>query len=204
METCRGRWEAYRQAAQAGGHLRVPEMVAWLAVGFELFTDFMVHLGVLDDDATYDLLNAAWKAFMHLGRAHSRRLEEEKPTLKFLNILNELFVQKRVYVRDTGGRCPEQWFDLGWKDHDDPGTSDLIGWTDEDYLYLMPESTYRAVLRVIKEQGGYFSPSKNMLLKSLGQEGLIELSKEGETTKFKKIRGKSERVMFLPKVKIME
>ncbi len=202
VELCQNRWEAYRQAAQAGGHLRVPEMVAWLAVGFELFADFMVQMGALADDEAYELEKEAWAAFVDLGRVHSRRLEEEKPSLNFLNILQELFVQKRVYVKDTRGHCPEDWDDLGWKNQDDPGLSEFIGWTGDGYLYLMPETTYRVVHKAMKDQGGYLSIGKNTLLKSLAQEGLLESARNGETTRFKKISGKTQRVIFMPRAPI--
>jgi hypothetical protein len=203
VELCRSRWEAYRHAAQAGGHLRVPEMVAWMAVGFELFAEFMVRMGALDDDEAYELQKEAWKAFMDLGRLHSRRLEDERPTLIFLNILQELFVQKRVYVKDTRGHCPETWHDLGWKNHDDPGLSEFIGWTGDGYLYLMPETTYRVVHKALKDQGGYLSVGKNTLLKLLAQEGLLEPAKDKETTRFKKINGKSQRVIFMPRQQVI-
>ncbi len=202
IEKCRSLFEAYRQTAQSDGHLRVPEMVAWLAVGFELFTDFTVHQGVLDGDAAYELQKDAWKAFLALGQAHSRRLEGEKPTLKFLQVLRELLVQKRVYLKDTRGGCPEHWEDLGWKHQDAPGLAEFIGWADEARLYLMPDSAYRAVYRAIKDQGGYLSPGKNTLLKALAEEGIIEPARDGETTRFKKIGGKSHRVIFMPKEKM--
>jgi len=202
METCRSLFEAYRRAAQASGHLRVPEMVAWLAVGFELFTDFMVHQGVLDGDAAYDLQKKAWKAFLALGQAHSRRLEGEKPSLKFIQALGELIIQKRVYLKDTRGGCPEGWDDLGWKSQEDPGQAECIGWADDSRLYLMPESTYRAVYRAIKDQGSYLSLGKNMLFKALAEEGFIEPGKDGENTRFKKISRKTYRVIFMPREKL--
>jgi 5S rRNA maturation endonuclease (ribonuclease M5) len=202
IDRCHSLFEAYRQAAQSHGHLRVPEMVAWLAVGFELFTNFMVHQGVLDGDAAYDLQKEAWKGFLALGQAHSRRLEGEKPSLKFIHALRELFIQKRVYLKDTRGGCPEGWDDLGWKSQGDPGLAVCIGWADDDRLYLMPDSTYRAVYRAIRDEGGYLGPGKNMILKALGEEGFLEPAENGESTRFKKIGGKSYRVIFMPREKL--
>jgi hypothetical protein len=199
---CHSLFEAYRQAVQSLGHLRVPEMVAWLAVGFELFTDFMVHQGVLDGDSAYDLQKEARKAFLALGQAHSRRLEGEKPSLKFIQALGELFIQKRVYLKDKRGGCPEGWDDLGWKSKGDPGLAECIGWADEERLYLMPDSTYRAVYRAIRDQGGYLGLGKNMLFKALAEDGFLEPAENGESTRSKKIGGKSYRVIFMPREKL--
>ena len=67
----------------------------------------------------------------------------------------------------------------------------------------MPETTYRVVHKAIKEQGGYLSVGKNTLLKLLAQEGLLEPAKDKETTRFKKINGKSQRVIFMPRQQII-
>jgi hypothetical protein len=200
IETARQQWTAYRATAQAEGHARVPEMIAWLALGFRLFTDFLAHLGTIPAAEAQDMQAAAWRVFMALGAAHSKRIEGERPTLKFLAILRELFIQKRVYVQGTDGNCPEKWGELGWPSYDEPAPgSELIGWADDGMLYLMPDTTFRVVQETVRKQGEFLGLGKNGLLEALAKEGFIEPGTDGKTSQVKWIQEKSRRVMALRK-----
>jgi len=201
LEMARGLWEGYRSAAQSGVHLRVPEMVAWLMVGFELFLRFQQHLGVINE--TYDLEQKAWRVFTDLAVKHGRLIEGERPTLKFLHILRELFIQKRIYVLGTDGQRPPEWSALGWQENGELTThSELVGWTGDGYLYLMPESTFGVVQKAIRDQRGYLGVGKNELLKALAKEGFIQPNANGENTRGKWIQGNSKRVIYFPLAKL--
>jgi hypothetical protein len=198
LEVVADLWAGYRVAAQAGRHSRVPEMIAWLAVGFELFTNFLADNGTITSDDAYDMQQRAWQVFMALGASHGKRIEGERPTLRFLNVLRELLVQGRVYIRNMAGQCPENWRELGWQDYDEtaPG-AEFIGWADDGVLYLMPDAAFRAVQETIRKQDEYLGLGKNSLLEALAKEGFIEPARNGENTQVKKIFGRSKRVICL-------
>jgi len=197
LEMARELWEGYRSAAQSGVHLRVPEMVAWLMLGFELFLQFQHHLGVINE--TYDWEQKAWRVFTHLAVKHSWLIEGERPTLKFINILRELFIQKRIHVLGTDGQCPPEWSALGWRQYGElTPQSELVGWIGDGFLYLMPESTFGVVQKALRDQQGYLGVGKNELLKALAKEGFIQPNANGENTRGKWIQGNSKRVIYLP------
>lgn len=202
VKMARELWEGYRVAAQSGAHLRVPEMVAWLMLGFDLFLRFQNHMGVISE--TYDLEQDAWRVFTSLAGKHARLIERERPTLNFLNILRELFIQKRVYVLGTDGNCPQGWETFGWQKYDELPHSDLIGWVGDGNLYLMPESTFGVVQKAIRDQRGYLGVGKNELLRGLAKEGFIEPNARGENTRGKWIQGDSKRVIYLPIAKLFQ
>ena len=60
-------WEGYRTAFQSAAHLRIPEIQAWLAVGFEMFLRFQIRMGAISQDQGYEMLNRAWKVFRSPG-----------------------------------------------------------------------------------------------------------------------------------------
>ncbi len=191
-------WGILRQAAQTGVHAKVPEVVAWLAVGFRLLLDFHVEVGTIQADEALDLEERAWRTFTHLGSVHGRRIEKEKPSLRFLNILRELFVQRRVYVKSAAGGTPENWEELGWRvpGETDPG-AEFLGWSEDGFLYLMPETAYRVVQEALRRQNNYLGVGKNALFRALAEEGLLEPAADGENTRQKKIGGQNQRVLFL-------
>jgi hypothetical protein len=198
-------WRAYRGAFQNGSHARLPEIQAWLTVGFEYAMQFFVKQGAVVQDEATRLLNKAWKIFEALGEAHSRRIEGERPTLKFLAVLRELFYTGRIFAESatTTGLQPPGHSNLGWDGNEPFRNAYKVGWADEVMLYLLPETVYRAVSEAIRAQGDYLSLGKNELLTALAREGFIEAGKNGkENTRLKWLQGAGRRVIWLPRAKL--
>ncbi len=195
-------WEGYRSAFQGAAHLRMPETQAWLAVGFEFFLRFERRMGTISEGQANEMLNRAWKVFEALGEKHSRIIEGQRPTLKFLAVLKELFYQGKIYAEGVTVRGgPYRWEVLGWNGTEPAVNAELVGWADESILYLMPETTMRVVSEAIRRQGDFLALGKNDLLAALAREGFIEPAK-GENTQIKWIQGASKRVICLPLVKL--
>lgn len=192
-------WGDFRVAFQSTAHLRIPEIQAWLAVGFELFLRFQTIMGAITQDAAVDLHKRAWRVFEALGDKHSRIIEGERPTLKFLAILRELFYQARIYVESAtvAGAPPQEREALGWKGTEPAQNAELVGWADDKVLYLMPEMTLKVVHETIRRQGDFLSLGKNDLFAALARDGFIDPGR-GENTKIKWIQGASKRVICLP------
>lgn len=198
-------WAGYRTAFQSGAHMRIPEIQAWLAVGFEMFLRFQARMGVITEDQAYEMFKQAWKVFEVLGEKHSRVIEGQRPTLKFLAILRELFYQGRVYVESAtvAGAPPQAKETLGWEGIEPAKNAELVGWAADGVLYLMPEMTIKVVHETIRRQGDFLSLGKNDLLAALAREGFIEPAR-GENTQIKWIQGASKRVICLPLVKLTD
>ena len=193
-------WAAYRGAFQNGGHARIPETQAWLAAGFEFFLRFQARMGAITEDQAHEMLNRAWKVFEALGEKHSRIIEGEKPTLKFIAVLRELLITSRVFVESVSdkGMPPPEKATLGWEGTEPAKNAYKVGYADENTLYLLPETAWRAVQEAIRAQGDYLSLGKNDLLAALAREGFIEPGKAGKNTRLKRIQGGVQRVAFLP------
>ncbi len=193
-------WAAYRGAFQNGGHARMPEIQAWLAVGFEFFLRFQGRMGAITEDQAHDMLNRAWKVFEALGEKHSRIIEGERPTLKFIAVLRELLITSRVFVESVNdkGMPPPEKATLGWEGTEPARNAYKVGYADDNTLYLLPETAWRAVQEAIRAQGDYLSLGKNDLFAALAREGFIEPGKAGRNTHLKRIQGGVQRVAFLP------
>jgi hypothetical protein len=200
VEEIKDLWTGYRKAFQKGTHLRIPEIQAWLAVGFEMFLRFQTRMGAINQDQAYEMLEKAWRVFRFLGEQHSRIIEGERPTLKFLAILRELFVQGRIYAQSAtiSGAPPPRKDELGWGKTEPERNADLVGWADEQNLYLLPELSFKAVHETVTRQGGFLTLGKNEMLAALAREGIIVPSARGENTLVKWICGGSKRVICLP------
>lgn len=200
QEELRDLWEGYRNAFRGTTHKRIPETQAWLAVGFEMFLRFQARMGAISESQANEMLLRAWKVFESLGEKHSRIIEGEHPTLKFLAVLQELFLSGRAYVQSAAvtGAPPTRSGELGWVGADPARNSELIGWADDVNLYLMPETVFRMVHETVARQGSFLSLGKNELLSALTRERLIEPGGKGENTRVKWLNGSSKRVICMP------
>jgi hypothetical protein len=200
QDELRALFEAYRGAFQKGRHPRIPEIQAWLAVGFEFAMRFFWGMGAITESQAYEMEKRAWGVWEALGEQHSRIIEGERPTLKFLAILRELFVQGRIYAQSASmpGAPPPRKDELGWGKTEPERNADLVGWADEQNLYLLPELSFKAVHETVTRQGGFLTLGKNEMLAALAREGVIVPSARGENTLVKWICGGSKRVVCLP------
>jgi hypothetical protein len=203
QEELKNLWEGYRTAFQSATHLRIPEIQAWLAVGFEMFLRFQTRMGAITEDQEYEMLKRAWKVFEALGEKHSRIIEGQRPTIKFLAVLRELFYQGQIYAESdaTAGGPPQARAALGWQGTEPARNAEFVGWADEDTLYLMPETALRVVNEAIRRQGDFLALGRNDMLAALAREGFIEPGKN-KSTRLKWIQGTARRVIFMPLSKL--
>jgi hypothetical protein len=201
QEEIRGLWRDYRGAFQNGGHARLPEILAWLAVGFEMFLRFQQRMGGIDADEHYEMENRAWKVFEALGEKHGQIIQGEKPALKFLNVLNELFLTSRIFAesKDFQSAKPPRDHLLGWTGGDPAKNAYLVGYSDDTIIYLLPEKAYEAVNSVIRAQGQFLALGPREMLTALAREELIETGKDGKHTQVRWIQGGAKRVICLPR-----
>jgi hypothetical protein len=142
----------------------IPEIQAWLAVGFELALRFFERKAIKEDQK-YDMEKRAWGVWEALGEKHSKKIEGEKPTVKFLGILTELFLTSRFYCesKELPGMPPPAKNLLGWTGTEPAKNAYSVGWADEDMVYLLPNQVYKAVNEVIRAQGDFLSLGKSDL-----------------------------------------
>jgi len=204
QEEMRALFVTYRGAFQNGAHARLPEIQSWLAVGFEMAMRFFMRLGAITEGQKYEMEKRAWWVWEALGEQHSRIIEGEKPTLKFLSILTELFLTSRVYAesKNSKGVPPPAKELLGWEGTDPAKNAFLVGYADENMVYLLPETALRVVSDAIRAQGDFLSLGRNELWAALAREGIIAPGAGGRTTRIIRIQGGIRRVICLPLEKL--
>jgi hypothetical protein len=204
QEEMQALFEAYRGAFQGASHARIPEIQAWLAVGFEFAMRFFLSLGAITESQKYDMEKRAWRVWEALGEKHNRIIEGEKPTLKFLAILAELFLTSRVYAESKSqmGQPPPAKEVLGWEGLEPAKNAYRVGYADEDMVYLLPETALKAVNEAIRAQGDFLGLGRNELWAHLAREGIIAPGAGGRTNRPVRIQGGLKRVICLPLEKL--
>jgi hypothetical protein len=177
-------WRQHRERfSQQAAHLRIPEILAYLALGIDLFTSFAQDIGAATEGEMKEVATRAHQALLTLGEKHGRRVREEDPAEVFLTSLSSMLAQGTVTLaRRDGG--------------DDP--LNKIGWRDTDYAYLIPDAARHAVGRYLRESDGHFPYSARAINEALNGRGALVKGTDGRSTPLVKIRGKGRRVLQIP------
>lgn len=184
----------YRNEAQKNKkHSRTPENIAWLQIGFKMYCKFILDYGVINENEFNELCEKSWEVFTSISGEQALELEEEKPTYMFLSAINELLSSGRAYA-----------LFCNTSPSNEVSSKMIIGYEDDDYYYFYPEIIYSTVHSFYKEQGKYFSTSKNMLNKSLAKEGIIVVDSKGKKTCVKWFNGTQNRYLVVIKDRMNE
>ncbi len=172
-----------RDQAQVDGHARLPETVAHIYLGFEMGLHFAQRIGALDSAKVEALCQEGWQVFMALARAHARTLTDERPTKVFLETLEEALSLGEAHLADrTTGVVV-----IG-----KPGTP-LLGWVDEDHVYLVPGAAYGFVAQRVRPHGR-FPLNRKALTTMMAADGVIQRAEKDRHTFQVRISGHKNKV----------
>ena len=150
-------------------HLRVSDTLATLYLGFHLGLTYAVEMGALGEAEAAVWRERGWAALKACAEVQGWRVERERPTLLFLQVLSGLVAQgkAKLYPKSSREYVPE------------PG-AELLGWYDDNYLYLLPEASYHLVARYLREEGRHFPVRETTLRKYLAEEGYLDRGEDHE------------------------
>lgn len=188
ISALRKSFESYRSAFQQSGilcHGRVPETVAWLQIGMELFLSFLKANGMLSDEEKTAMKNLFRALLYRLAARQAESIRQDKPTHKF--------IRKLFALVESGQACL-----LPRDPYYDSIPLNCVGYEDDVFLYLLADPAHRAVRKLCEDQGEGFTISQKALLKQLAEEGLIETAQR-QNTKSLRFGGRSKRVVCLRK-----
>ena len=170
-------------------HRRLDETVAFLFLGLNIFIDYAVAQEALTQEKAVKLLQEAWKTFNQVADELAQVAEREEPTKRFFEALLELQTLGRIYFATMLDAKPElAESTLG---------TQKIGWGPDDkgVYYLLYGPAWEQVVKYLRTQEEGLSLSKNSLLDSMEQKGLLDRSQGDRRVIQKKIAGNKVRVL---------
>jgi len=172
-------------------HRRLDETVTFLYLGLNTFINYAVAQGALTQEKAVTLLQEAWETFNQVADELAQVAEREEPTKRFFEALLELQTQGRIYFATMLDAKPElAESTLG---------TQKIGWGPDEkgVYYLLYGPAWEAVTKYLRTQEEGLSLSKNSLLDSMEQKGLLDRSQGDRRVIKKKISGEQHRVLPL-------
>jgi hypothetical protein len=196
-------------ALRNAAHARTPDIVANLQAAFELFLDFAVASGGLDEKQRNCLAARSWEALREAASSQAKHQTATEPTARFLALLRSLISSGRAHLEARMGgapaRSPES---CGWR-CDGPSLclplGDRIGWVDEDDVYLEPATANRLIRVAARDSGEELALGEQTLRKRLHEKGLlasVDSNRETLTVR-KNIGGSSKSVLHFLRATIL-
>ena len=171
-------------------HLRIPEGLCHLWLGLHCGLEYAVDIGACTPTEGQALEAECWDAILAIGRLQEHLVVGGQPVRRFLNTLLTLLTQQQALLLPKYGYET----DANADDH-------LIGWQDDEWIYLLPEGAHRAVSRFCRETGELFSLTRDRLRRELIQDGLAVGDDDHQTTTAR-LGGRTRRVMKLDRAAV--
>lgn len=186
----------YREVFSEAGHARLATAFSQLMFGYATYLLFLKDNQQIAEDDVSQLLSKAKSVFMDMCDKQSKKVDSEKPTVLFIDLLKEMLETKRVFLSDL----------RKYQDSDGDTSTPItgkscIGYRDDTHIYLIPQVAYTQVFAFYSESGYTFPASKASLWKMFLDEGKIapDISKSGTVRmdRRKKINNHSGRYIWL-------
>jgi len=169
------------QASKEGIHKKVPEQTAFLFYALELVTSWLLDKGIYSEAEGKAFIEESWEILTSLAAKQARRIDEDDPVKRFADILTTL-------ISSGNARIDHENLSLS------VGGGDLIGYQDDEYIYLLPTPTWHAIKKYSMQEGSHFPFSSRSLYKLLRANNILIPNRDENTTSVK-IRGTVHRVI---------
>ncbi len=197
------------EAAGAQFHKRTPEIIAHLAVGIHYFLQYAFERRVITQEELNAYWERCWQALIHVSQAQVDVQCAQQPVARFVDLLAAALASGKAHLASMEGYEPSNPQAAGWKrvalETDDylaryQSQGSRIGWTDEDEVYLQPDTAFTVAQQMAREMGDPITVSAQTLRKRMKDEGVLRID-EGRRHRFtirKNIEGKRHEVLCLP------
>ncbi len=179
-----GRFVELRQmAAMEGLHKKLPEQAAFMRFALETVVSFFHDQGVLSESQGNDLVSEGWEIFRNLSEKQQQRIKDDDPIMLFKEIFQTLIHQKNARLENKECSGIEV------------GGGDRVGFYDRDFIYLIPQAAWHAMLTFCVKEGTHFPFSKHTFFQMLRNRKIIAPGADGKNTAVVNIAGKSMRLL---------
>jgi hypothetical protein len=174
-----------RARSVGDGHLRIPGALANLWLGLDCALQYAQEVRAITGPEYETLQSKCWTAIANIGASQARCVEAERPSKRFLSVLATLIGQGRAIL-----------FQRDCVASGNGGNAAVVGWQDEEFVYLVPDAAFQSVARFCRDAGEYFPIRSERLWRDLNQEGISDCA-DGRNSTTATLGGHKRRVAKL-------
>lgn len=179
------RWREKRDQAMAEGlHLRLPAAVAWLHIGLEMGMRFAEHVKAISHAEAESSLQQGWELLLSLAARQGARVDEERPANRFIEAIQTLMSQERLFLIDKQYRGPSDVLDqVTMKPYVVKPNESFVGWLDDSFYYLIPRAIYAVVSEFYSRSGTPMTFKPPAIWSDLRRLGMSECDENRNDTR---------------------
>ena len=170
-------------------HDRIPENVASLALGWEMFLRFAEEKGALTAEDAESLWDEGWGTLVKVGQGQEPEQESQDETERFIELISSALSTRRAYLDTPTGTSDPSLADYSGRR--------FIGWQVEGGVYLDPNAAYSMAQKLAQEEDNPLTTRRETIQKRLKDAGLLAGYDKDRATVHPDIGGKQRRVLFL-------
>lgn len=159
----------YRAIFADAGHPRLATAFSQLMLGYAMYLAFLQDYGQIDKLEAVTMKTRAQAVFLEMCERQTEKVEGEKPTRLFVELLRELLETKQARLCDARPRTV-----AGITTENEISAPNTIGYEDDEFFYLIPRTAYSAVTAFYAKSGYTFPASSSVLWKMFMDEGAIK------------------------------
>jgi hypothetical protein len=173
--------EAKVEAAETSAHGRGVAMRHELLWAAKILSEFALDAGAMtryDADEFRERVN---NALQEVAAERTQEEQEADVARRSLELLGTAITRGDAYLADPKGHAPDEPERYGWRKQQTSGRGEafeprgsLIGWIDEDRIYLEPSAAFAAIQAVTRATHEPLSASQQAWIRSLNARGLLE------------------------------
>jgi len=189
---------ALRAQCLQKGHARTPVLVANLHAGFQLFLDYALSAGAVDQPACCELADNFRAALSRCVLAQDDVQTAAEPTAVYFSLLKTALSTKQAHFASLSEGPPERHELWGWRRSSISGNWEApgmcIGWIEADDLYLEPDAAFYIAKQIERSMGESIAITPTTLNKRLAENNLLlDRDQKRKTYKIRKAIGGSTR-----------
>jgi hypothetical protein len=161
------RQKELRDQLKVGKHQRTANNLAKLIAGFEIFLDYAVSAGAMNNAAAENHREACKVSLLQLAEEQDLQQQEYNPAIRFCDLLRSAINSDQAHLKDRHGGAPLEPLSWGWREDVNTTHGTLracgvcVGWLDRGNIYLDLNSAIAAVQKVAADNEGIgFTPGR--------------------------------------------
>lgn len=176
------------------GECRLTTQTALLMSSLYCLLYFCSHTGVITSDQATELYNQGCYHIEQVSQGIEQQIVNSDPVNQYLSALSDVLTTGQKYIINLNDNKFDTWF----------LSDDIIGYCDQEYIYLSSTLAYKTVCEQLQVQNSFFSIGKTTIQKQLFEKGYLISDQVNNVSIVKNIHGNSIRLLKFNRKKLLE
>lgn len=186
--------EKHKELEKQFGECRLTNQATLLMSSLYCFLYFCSHTGILTSNQANELFTTGCYFILKTAQGIEQQIKDNDPVNQYLAALSDVLATGQKYLINLNDNKFDTW----------SLSDDIIGYCDQEYIYLSSTLAYKTVCEQLQAQNSFFSIGKTTIQKQLFEKGYLISDQANNVTIVKNIHGYSVRLLKFNRKQLLE